>query len=656
MVRLFFSFFLFLLTGGLFASAIGPAELTPPEVVGRANEMMTYHPTFKQMTPALAARLLVTFCDELDPLKTYLLKKEVAEWMDPPQKVIDKVLKAFRDSQFEMFDQMLQVMGRAVARRRTLEERLSKDELPKGGTIRWNELDWAEDIEDLYQRVRSMRALQVEAAHHLDPKLCETALQRIQKRRLAFEQQRTPQDPLLFQQTIATFMMKAFAEALDSQSAFFTPTEAKQLLIGMQQRLFGVGILLRDDIDGFSVIQLVEGGPAAKQKGLEVGDKIIAVNNEPVIGLDMMDVVEMVRGEPGSKVCLKIVRRGEEKGKEVFRPLDVRLKRGEVVVKEQRYGTQVMTCTQGTLVYLRLHSFYQDDETSSYADLLSALENFQKGNRVKGAILDLRGNPGGLLTQAVAVTGLFVEKGIVVSVKDEMGGLSHMRNITSKKVWDGPLIILINRASASCAEIVAQALQDWGRAIIVGDDRSYGKGSFQLFTLSADGVTPPNPRGEYKVTRGRYYTVSGKTPQLVGVQSDILVPGSLSFAQIGEQFSKFPLSTDIIPSHYSDTFDDIPFFQRPLLRKLYSFGEQQKIDQWTRIIPELKHRSQVRLSQNATYQKFLEQAKVAEETVGEGEEESKASDLQLEEAWNILMDMVTLSAENSTPKEQRQAA
>ena len=655
MFRWCLSLFLFASAAGLFPSAMGPAELTPPEVVERAKEMMSYHPTFQQMTPELAGRLLATFCDELDPLKTYLLKKEVAVWIDPPQKIIEKVISSFNEGHFEMFEDMLHRMAQAIARRKALQSRLAKDTLPKGASIRFNELDWAEDEEDLYQRLRTMRAVQEDAAEHLDAKLCQTAIQRILKRQLAFEQQRTPKDQLLFKQTVATFLMKAFAEALDSQSAFFTPSEAKQLLISMQQRLFGIGILLRDDIDGFSVIKLVEGGPADRQKGLELGDKVIAVNDEPVIGLDMMDVVEMIRGEPGSVVTLKVVRRCEENGKEIQHPVAVRLKRGEVVVKDLRYGTQIMPFGDGVIAYLRLHSFYQDDETSSYADLLASLEQLQREHVVQGVILDLRCNPGGLLSQAVAVTGLFIEKGIVVTVKDEMGNFSHMRNIASKKAWDGPLIVLINRASASASEIVAQALQDWGRAIIVGDDRSFGKGSFQLFTLCVDGVTPPNPRGEYKVTRGRYYTVSGKTPQLTGVHSDIVVPGLLCFAEIGELYSKFPLPPDAIPAHFEDTFEDVPFFQLPLLRKLYSFAQQQKTDQWTRAMPELKKRSEQRLAQNAAYQHFIDEVKANNDS-SSGDDSQKSVDLQLEETWSILKDFVSISRKEAEGVDQRKAA
>ena len=628
-------------SSSLLSTGVGPADITPLDVIDRSKEMMTYHPTFKTMNAELAARLLVTFCDELDPCKTYLLKSEVAEWMDPNPVLLEQVLVSFRTGQFRLFDQMLKRMGMAIERRAALERRLDADQLPKHVTLRINELDWADEVEELYQRIRTMRGAQIEAAEHLEETLRQTALQRLQKRRLAFEQLRTPKDPDLFCQTLATILMKSFANALDSESAFFTPSEAKQLLVGMQQRLFGIGVLLRDDIDGFSVIKLVEGGPAHRQKMLELGDKIIAVNDEPVIGLDLMEVVEMIRGEPGSTVNIKLVRMANDE--KTPKTQNVCLKRGEVVVRDLRFGSQAVPCEGGVIAHLRLHSFYQDAQTSSYADLLESLTQLQKENSVKGVILDLRCNPGGLLAQAVAVTGLFIDKGVVVSVKEDGGAYSHMRNITSKNIWDGPLVILLNRASASASEIVAQALQDWGRAIIIGDDRSFGKGSFQIFTLSPDGSVPPNPRGEYKVTRGRYYTVSGRTPQLVGVQSDIVVPGLLSFAEIGEMYSKFPLSSDIISSHFEDAFEDVPPFQRSLLQKLYSFGHQVRLNQWVSCIPELKTRSATRLSANADYQTFIKRAQEAHaDFVAEASLDS-ARDFQLEEAQSVLNDLILLS-------------
>ena len=177
----------------------------------------------------------------------------------------------------------------------------------------------------------------------------------------------------------------------------------------------------------------------------------------------------------------------------------------------------------------------------------------------------------------------------------------------------------------------------------MGDDRSFGKGSFQIFTLSADGSVPPNPRGEYKVTRGRYYTVSGRTPQLVGVQSDIVVPGLLSFAEIGEAYSKFPLSSDIIAPHFEDAFEDVPLFQRALLQKLYSFGHQVRLERWSSCIPELKRHSAAPLSADSDYQTFVARAKEAQADFVAEESLDSAKDFQLEEAQAVMGDLLSLS-------------
>lgn len=623
----------------LSATFVGPAEIGPRDVVRKSTEMMLQHPTYHSMNHDLAKRLLLTFCDELDPLKVYLLKSEVADWIAPTPQMLEKVVSAFQNEQFDLFEKQFLLMQKAIQRRKQLDERVKKEAKPEKTTIRVNEFDWVENLDDLHARLLLLRSAQLETIQHLDNEISENALNRLQKQQLTFEQQRQPKDPTALQQTISTFIMKAFAESLDSQTAFFTPAEAKQLLISMQQRLFGIGVLLRDDTNGFTVIKIVEGGPAERQGGLILGDKIIAVNNESVIGLDMLDVVEIVRGEPGSHVHLKALRKNEQ-GE--ISSIEIDLRRGEVVVKDLRYGSQTVPFGDGVIAYLRLHSFYQDSEASSYSDLLNTIEQLKKKHLVKGIILDLRCNPGGLLTQAVAVSSLFLNKGIIVSIQEDENLVTHLRNLNYTKAWNGPLIVLINRGSASAAEIVAQTLQDWGRAIVVGDDTSYGKGSFQLFTLSPDGRTPPNPKGEYKVTRGRYYTVSGKSPQLTGVHSDIVVPGVLSFAQIGEQYTKFPLASAAIPSNFEDTLSDIPCFQRPAICRMYFHDKQTRTDQWTRHVHQLKTASQERINSNPTYAALLNKLK-AENAMYEDSE--KEVDYQLDEAWNIIKDLSKLSEE-----------
>lgn len=272
-------------------------------------------------------------------------------------------------------------------------------------------------------------------------------------------------------------------------------------------------------------------------------------------------------------------------------------------------------------------------------DLAKAYNSIAKENKVRGVILDLRMNAGGLLPQAVEVVGLFIKKGIVSSIKDENGNVQHIRDIDSNRIWDGPLLVLVDRLSASAAEIVAQALQDYGRALVIGDDHTYGKGSFQTFTLTTQGNGATDPNGEYKVTRGRYYTVSGKTPQLVGVQSDIVIPGELSFMEVGEEYAKYPLENDSIPPNFEDTLSDVPFFQRERIRRLYQFDMQEPITKFKAPLEQLKRNSAQRISNNKLFQNFLAYVKNSDE---ESVEPQVYLDYQMQEAVNVMKDFIWL--------------
>lgn len=267
----------------------------------------------------------------------------------------------------------------------------------------------------------------------------------------------------------------------------------------------------------------------------------------------------------------------------------------------------------------------------------------KEGQHVKGVILDLRSNSGGLLSQAVDVTGLFITKGVVASIKDEHGQIQHLRDLDSKIIWDGPLIVLINRASASASEIVAQALQDYGRALIVGDDNSYGKGTFQTFTLNTDKNNRVDPQGEYKVTRGIYYTVSGKTPQKTGVKSEIIVPGAFSETEIGEKFSKNALENESIKENFDDDLSDIPSSQRDKISLLYKFNLQQKKNLYGKYVPILKENSAYRIEHNKNYENFLKDLKKEDSmTEEETEEQYGQNDLQLNETYNIMKDLILM--------------
>ncbi|KKM14526.1 hypothetical protein LCGC14_1705220, partial [marine sediment metagenome] len=298
----------------------------------------------------------------------------------------------------------------------------------------------------------------------------------------------------------------------------------------------------------------------------------------------------------------------------------------------------------GVILNLKLFSFYQDSKSSSSQDLKNAIDNYAKKHKIKAIILDLRSNTGGLLPQAVEVASLFISKGIVVSIKDSSDNLQHLRNTDGKTTFDGPLVVLVNKASASASEIVAGTLQDYGRAIVVGEE-TFGKGSFQTFSLDSSKNAKINPSGEVKVTRGRYYTVSGKSPQLVGVQADVKVPGILSELDIGEKFSKYPLENDEISPNFDDDLSDIPLIHRKRLSLLYKHNLQQKMTTYTQYLDILGTNSKNRIENNQNYQSFLTDIKL-KNFESKSVELFNQSDIQLLETMNIAKDLAYLSEIN----------
>lgn len=622
-------------------------EITPEIAHAKLEEIMKSHASHHQLTPPLIQRILANYLEELDPTKTYFIQADISPWLHLYDAQIERILADYQNRQFTVFEQAQTKMVEAIHRRRLLDQQVDTQHLPTHvSPEEFKEMQWAKDEQELLTRLSRIKALQVESVAKLTHELKEKSLQRIKKRQEKYEEEILNSNPEEFKKRILTTFLKASASALDSHTAYFTPDEATEFMITVQQRLLGIGAQLRDDLNGFTVVKIIEGGPAALGKELKTKDRIIAVDGEPVVGMDITNAVELIRGHEGTPVILTVIRESNENGHPVEQKLDIPILRGEVVLKETRYEASYDPFGSGVIGYLRLYSFYQDPESSSAADLENEIKKMQKEHKLQGIILDLRYNSGGMLSQAVNVTGLFITKGVVVTIKDSSGKIQHLRNLETRTTWDGPLIVLINRASASASEIVAQTLQDYGRAIIVGDDHSYGKGSFQTFTLNSNAIDSVNPQGEYKVTRGRYYTVSGKTPQLNGVYADIIVPGALSEAEIGEKFAKFPLESDRIKENFDDDLADIPPAQRAKIRMLYKFDLQPKLATYTKYLETLRTNSTYRIEHNKNFQAFLKDLKKKEKNMPPNEEEEESSfgqnDLQLTETYNIMKDLILM--------------
>ncbi|MEM7174776.1 MAG: S41 family peptidase [Chlamydiota bacterium] len=618
-----------------------PPELTAKIVKNKVEEVLKCHVSYRKMDRTLARRTLENFIDQLDPLKTYFIDSEIVKYISPSEELIGHLLKDYQQARFDFFEKIYRAMCLAMERRNRLESEIEKAELPQKPEIfDWKDCAWVKNEQQLKERLLNLRALQLKTAAKIEWKSESHFIELLKKRRLARERKIKQSDASSQKKQLLAYFLKAFASSLDHHTTYFTPAEVRQFVIQLEQRLSGVGAQLADDIDGLAVVRLLEGGPASRGGKLRIGDRIVAVDGDPIVGMDISESVEKIRGPKGTSVALTILREEEQKETE---KLDITLVRDEIELSETRFSSEVVPYGNGVIAVLRLFSFYQNGADSSAADVKRELKRLQDDSQLLGVILDLRGNAGGILPQAVKVSGLFIQKGIVVSVKDNQGHIRHLRNYNALPVWAGPLIVLTNKGTASCAEIVAQALQDYGRAIVVGDATTWGKGSYQSFTLEVGGdQVAVNPEGEFKVTRGLYYTVSGKSPQLNGMVVDIEVPGPLSGLEIGESKEKFPLKGDTITPGFKDHLTDISPLYRWQMKKLYNQNRQQYTDCYSVHLPLLKANSTQRLKQNQNYQNFLKEVKKEKFDLDQIEPYGQ-NDLQLEEACHLMKDLIWLT-------------
>ena len=618
-----------------------PPQLTSHDARVKVEEILKAHVSFQKLSPELVQRALLNYIEELDPQKIYFIESDLTSWLQPSAELLEKTLDGYRKEDFSTFADIHSAMLQAIDRRCRLDGEFENSPLPQNvQQSEFKDLKWAKSEEELAERLQTIMALRLETIEKIADVSKEQLLQRLNKRRKNIEDDLFASSLEERAQVVLAYVLKATSSALDSQTVYFTPSEANQFMIQVQQRLFGIGAQLRDDLNGLTIVRLLEGGPALQGNKLKVGDRIIAVDREPIVGLDIVEAVELIRGPQGTTVNLTVLRDAKDNNPQD--KLEIELVRGEVVLKETRFEVSYEPYGDGVVGMLKLFSFYQDTKTSSSSDLYNAIDTLKKEQNLKGVILDLRGNAGGLLQQAVSVTGLFIDKGVVVSIKDNNGQTQHLRNIDNKKVWSGPLLVLTNRLSASASEIVAQTLQDYGRALVVGDGETFGKGTFQTFTLEASNYGKVNPKGEYKVTRGRYYTVSGKSPQLTGVKADIFVPGLYSELEIGEKFSKFPVENDQIPSHFQDDLSDIPPFHRFQIIRSYQQDLQPVLNTYQPFLESLRNNVKARISQNKNYQNFLTfTAELAKKDApSDLPENFGQNDLQLFETVNIMKDLI----------------
>lgn len=438
--------------------------------------------------------------------------------------------------------------------------------------------------------------------------------------------------------------LNAFANTFDPHTEYYEPVDKQNFDISMSGRLEGIGARLQTDGENTKVSEVIVGGPAWKQGELKENDKIMKVKQEgdaewtDLTGMVINDVVQLIRGKPGSKVTL-LVKKSEGSLTE-----EITIERDVVILEEGFAKSLLIDSPQKEKIgYIRLPKFYADfnnkDGRRCAEDIAIELEKLKKSN-VQGIILDLRGNGGGSLRDVVTMGGFFVEEGPIVQVKSRSRTPEVLTDDDPSVQYNGALIVMVDQFSASASEILAAALQDYHRAIIVGTGTStFGKGTVQRFfdlDAAVRGNQEVKPLGEVKLTVQKFFRVNGGSTQLKGVVPDIILPDNWLYVETGEKEEDFPMEWTQI--------DPVPYGQ-----KVYSLAA----------LPKIKEMADARIKNNEVFQKIDQRARRLKQLRDDSEhtlnlEEYMAENKKLDEEdgkYDKLFDADVLTGIQNLPED-----
>lgn len=505
-----------------------------------------HHYTERALTTELRERTLTRFVRVVDPSRTLLLAPEVEEIRKRAGAVFADL---FRGRCGDVEATLDRIVNRSATDLAIARELLDADyaldesvELVIDPEVR----GWPKTEKD--RRALIERQLHFQIASYLTgglelPKAKEQLIHRYE---LSLKRAKERRD----RKTGPELMARAFAGALDPHTSYFSTDDLANFQIQMRLSLEGIGAALRTDNGFIRIESLVPGGAAAESEKVQPGDKIIAVQQpgeEPVSTIDMAldDAVKLIRGPKGTRVTLTLLREGKQ-----TKTLNVTLTRDKVDIADQAasidYETRKVGDRTFTIAVLELPSFYGGDSKgrSSYEDVKKLVEE-ASSKKVDGLILDLSRNGGGLMQDAVRISGLFIDKGAIVGTKTTQEDLDVLADVDPRTQFAGPLGVLVSPVSASAAEILAGAIKAYRRAVVIGGPHTFGKGTVQVV------VPLPSELGAMKVTTGMFFLPDGATTQLHGVEADVVVPSLMSGFEGGEDELDYALKPQSVPAFLS---------------------------------------------------------------------------------------------------------
>lgn len=603
----------------LVATTIFAQQLTKPseEAAHTARVICTmvnkYHINHGEVDDSIAPKLFNRFVDLLDPQKLYFVASDIEEFKANRMQLDDQLKSGDVTFAYDVFNRYSDRVAQRVEHAHRLvdlpHDFTLDEEMPTSG----EDLPWARDTEEINERWRKRVKYEV-LTFKLDGKDMEETRDRLHKRYRTIL--RSIEDTESSE--VLEMYLSSLTHCFDPHSSYMSPETLEEFRIAMQLSLDGIGAALRSE-DGYTfVASVVKGGAADKDGRLEVGDKIIGVGQEDgdiedIVEMKLSKVVRRIRGKRGSKVRLQCVKEGS--GETVtYELIRQKIELKESAVKGEIINTKDRTGRDARIGVINIPSFYRDFKgaeqglenfKSTARDLQKVLLDFKDRGGVDAIIVDLRYNGGGALSEAIEVTGLFIDEGPVVQVK-ETG--SRVKTLIDEipGAFNEPLVVVCNRMSASASEIFAGAIKDYRRGIVVGDQTTHGKGTVQnvmpvglnMFSF----FNNRKDRGALKLTINQFYRVNGDSTQNLGVKSDIVLPSLLDNMDVGESSLDNALAFDRIAA--SD-FDKLAYVNGEVIGKLTRSSQKrvgadaefQKIQKEVQEYLERKNRKTVTLNE-----------------------------------------------------------
>lgn len=524
-------------------SAMAMAQLHPSEAQQQvapeiADSLRFGHYADVSLTDSWSQRAFQRYLDILDPQRAYLLKRDVNEFRDSLSNRIDDALydgdlepafalyERYQERLEARLEWILAKLDDGLDYRYDTDQRLALDR---------EEAPWAEKqdaLDQLWNKRLKNSALTMMLSGQEEAEVEKTLRDRFEGQLNRIRQTNA--------EDIFGLFMASVTGTIDPHTEYLSPRQGESFDIQMRLSLEGIGALLQADGEYVKVSSLVPGGPADKAGVLQPADRIVAVGQGEdgemtnVVGMRLDDVVDLIRGPKGSKVLLDVV---PAQSVDTTRSHIVEIVRDTVNLEDQAASSEVIEVKRedGThrIGVIDVPTFYVDfdawqageeDYRSTTRDVAKEIRSL-KAQNVEGIVLDLRDNGGGALQEANSLIGLFIDRGPTVQVRDASGRISLYGDTDSGVLYEGPLTVLVNRLSASASEILAGAIQDYGRGLIVGS-RTFGKGTVQTLNELS--------HGEVKLTRAKFYRISGESTQHRGVEPDISFPSLIDPDVIGE--------------------------------------------------------------------------------------------------------------------------